>query len=77
MTGPVILRCARDLTARLTPARHALGLTQHAMARRMGIHQTKLNSWELGQVQPDFVSAVQIAEALGCDLALVPREERT
>jgi transcriptional regulator with XRE-family HTH domain len=73
----VILRCARDLTRLIRPARQARGVSQLAYASRHGFNRQQIHNWEKAIAEPELRSAIRLAGALGYDLALVPREERT
>jgi DNA-binding XRE family transcriptional regulator len=75
-TQPVIIREPGDLAGRLYAGRTAQGLSQMRFAYAHGFDQRQICDWERGRFEPKLSSAIRIAEALGYDLALVPREER-
>jgi transcriptional regulator with XRE-family HTH domain len=55
--------------------RTMFGLTQRALAKDAGYYQGQLSSWLSGRTRPDVASVIRLANALGYDLALVPRVE--
>jgi transcriptional regulator with XRE-family HTH domain len=57
----------------LRRARRAAGLTQQALARKVGIPQSVLSAYERGRRQPSVAAAVRILEAAGFRMALRPR----
>jgi transcriptional regulator with XRE-family HTH domain len=57
----------------LRRARRRSGLTQQALARKVGIPQSVLSAYERGRRQPSVTAAVRILEAAGFRLALKPR----
>lgn len=50
-------------------------LSQRSLAAESGHHQGQVSAWELGKVVPNVVPLIDMANALGYDLALIPREE--
>lgn len=44
---------AKSLSEELRYSRRRLGLSQTAMARRMGVDPTTLRKWEQGRAQPN------------------------
>jgi transcriptional regulator with XRE-family HTH domain len=56
--------------------RKAQGLTQEALAERVGIHARYLRALEVGEGSPAFATVVSLAEALEVDVAslFVPAE---
>jgi len=64
------VRLASELLRR---ARRASGLTQQALARRVGIPQSVLSAYERGRRQPSVAAAARILEAAGFRLAVKPR----
>jgi transcriptional regulator with XRE-family HTH domain len=52
----------------LRAARIAAGLTQQALADRLGVHQPLIVRWERGQTSPGVHWLPRIAEALGCEV---------
>lgn len=62
------------LMAQLRQRRLDLGLTQREVGERSGIGQSLVNAYETGRTHSPMLSKVMaIADALGCDLELVPR----
>ena len=53
--------------------RRALGLSQMALANLIGTTQGAISGYETGERQPRRVVLEQLADALDCDLRLVPR----
>jgi transcriptional regulator with XRE-family HTH domain len=56
--------------------RIAAGLSQAALAERMGVDRAYVSGLELGQRNPTVVTLWHIAEALGVRLQLFFREEK-
>ncbi|MEC3978618.1 helix-turn-helix transcriptional regulator [Amycolatopsis sp. H20-H5] len=52
----------------LMMARKAAGLTQQALGQRVGVHQSVVCKWELGDRTPDMHLYQGIADALGLSL---------
>jgi transcriptional regulator with XRE-family HTH domain len=55
----------RALIAQLVDRRKALGLTQAALAERLGTHQQFVGRYEVGERRLDVVEFMDVAEALG------------
>jgi transcriptional regulator with XRE-family HTH domain len=55
--------------------RIAAGLSQAALAERMGVDRAYVSGLELGQRNPTIVTLWHIAEALGAKLRMFFREE--
>lgn len=63
------------LVVRLRAARLAAGLTQAALAERVGVSRKTVNTVENGVFVPSTVLALRLARALGCrieDLFALP-----
>jgi transcriptional regulator with XRE-family HTH domain len=56
-------------------ARHLAGLTQAQLAERAGVAQPQVGMWERGLNEPRAGTLIKIFDALGYDLALIPRED--
>lgn len=56
------------LVARFRQVRKAAGLSQTALADRLGLHYTSLAKIETGKQNLDLSTAYRIADALGVDL---------
>ena len=57
-TQDVVTRAAPDLTAPITDiraTREALGLTQSALAERLGLDAPRLSAWENGKAFPAYI----------------------
>lgn len=52
---------------RLREARRRLGLSQAALAGRVGVTQPSLHQWEAGVNEPAFKNRLLLAEVLGFD----------
>jgi len=61
----------RDVIRRLVARRHELGLTQHALAERIGLHKQYVSRVELGERRLDVVEFVDLARALDLDVSSV------
>jgi transcriptional regulator with XRE-family HTH domain len=55
--------------------RNIAGLTQRQLAARTGFNQAQIAAWEAGHGRPNVASLLRVADVLGYDLALVPRED--
>jgi transcriptional regulator with XRE-family HTH domain len=56
----------------LTAARHRAGLSQRALADKVGLAQSHISKIERGAVDPQTTSVVEVARVLGLELSLVP-----
>lgn len=56
----------------LTTARYRAGLSQRALADKVGLAQSHISKIERGAVDPQTTSLVEIARVLGLELSLVP-----
>jgi transcriptional regulator with XRE-family HTH domain len=59
-----------NLISELVALRKSQGITQYALAKRMGVHQTSLRQWELGTYTPAATVLPKWADALGYELTL-------
>jgi ribosome-binding protein aMBF1 (putative translation factor) len=66
-------RLARELLGR----RQALGLTQRELSVRSGVQQSEISRIEQGEANPTFETIRVIAQALGAELRLVGRTQRS
>lgn len=65
------------IIATLTAARHRRGLSRGQVGIRLGLKTGKsVGDWESEHCSPSLSSTRRWADALGYDLALVPRQER-
>lgn len=79
VTVPANVHIVGDLAglmALLATQRRTLGLSQKALAVQLGTQQSAVSEWESGLVEAGGVSLFALADALGCDIALVPRGDR-
>ena len=51
-------------------ARKRGGLTQTALAQRLGSHQSVIARWETGRTEPDFVTVLRAIRAAGFELGI-------
>jgi transcriptional regulator with XRE-family HTH domain len=58
----------------LTAARHRGGLSQRALADKVGLAQSHISKIERGAVDPQISSLIEIARVLGLELSLVPTQ---
>lgn len=54
---------------RIRELREAAGLTQTALALRVGVSRQAVNQWEFGVTWPSAQLLPKIAWALGCDIS--------
>jgi transcriptional regulator with XRE-family HTH domain len=64
----------RRLIERLVARRKQLGLTQQALADKVGFHQQNVSRFETGERRLDTVEFVDVASALGLDAADLIRD---
>ncbi len=60
------------ITRALIAARHRAGLSQRALAAKVGLAQSHISKIERGAVDPQTTSLVEIARVLGLEFSLVP-----
>ncbi len=60
------------LTTVLAAARHRAGLSQRALADKVGLAQSHISKIERGAVDPQISTLIEIARVLGLELSLVP-----
>ena len=65
-TGPTV--ATETFGQRLARLRDAAGLSQSAMARRIGVSQSAISQIEAGDRSPSYGMLVQLAEALGVSM---------
>ncbi len=68
------LRDYDDLIATLGRSRETQRISQHEIARRTSISQGCVSEWFSGKATPTARHLCELADALGYDLALVPRD---
>ncbi len=59
----------RDLIGTLVSARKRQGMSQEALAERLGRHQQFVSRYEIGERRLDVVEFADVAKALGEDVA--------
>ena len=62
-----------DLVMQLSAARRAQGLSQVALAKRLGTRQAQISRVETGLIDPQLSTVQNLAGALDLGLVLVPR----
>jgi len=63
-----------DLITALAAARRRAGLSQKALAAKVGADQSYVSKVERGAVDPQTSTLLEIARSLGLELMLVPRQ---
>lgn len=66
-----------EVGSRLRVLRVAAGLTQEALAKRLGTTQSAIARMECGQKRTTLESIGRVAAALGCEVALVIEQRRS
>ncbi|WP_443969600.1 helix-turn-helix domain-containing protein [Sphingobium sp. CR28] len=61
----------RSLIKKLVEARNAAGLSQSALALKLGTHQQFVSRYEIGERRLDVVEFIDIARLLNVDLAIL------
>lgn len=67
------MHATEDLIAALKAAREAAGLSQRALGQKVGLPQSHISKIERGGADIRLSSLVELARALGFEVALVPR----
>jgi DNA-binding transcriptional regulator YiaG len=62
-----------DVITQLREERYKQGLTQERMNSKLGIADRLINKWECGIKSPSGFSLYCWADALDCDILIVPR----
>ena len=73
MRKSVHTRAYMVLRERLVSARHAAGLTQQELARKLGRPQSFVAKYEGGERRVDLVELFEIAKVLGVDARRIAR----
>lgn len=63
----------QPLVAELASARRGAKLSQRALGSKVGLAQSHISKIERGAVDPQLSNLVEMARALGFELALVPK----
>ena len=63
-----------EIRTALRARRLAVGMSQQELANASGRDQSDISNYERGQNTPSMATLVKLADALGCDVVLVPRE---
>lgn len=72
---PIVLRSLKQLADTLRRRRKQRGHTIRGLGHRAGFESARISGWELGHHVPGTASLMTVADALGYDLALIPRED--
>lgn len=64
-----------NLGQEMKKRRLALGWSQQELALRAGVHPNSIVAYEKGKREPYLSSAILILNAMGCSLAIVPRQK--
>lgn len=64
---------AEELIITLKKAREQSGLSQRALAEKMGVPQSHISKIESGKINPTIASLIEIARILGMELMAVPK----
>lgn len=67
-------RRIHPIVAQLRDARIAAGLTQGAVAHRLGTNRQALRRWEVGRTEPLLCRVNDWAAALGYQITLTPED---
>lgn len=67
-------RTPHPLVAQLKAERQARGLSQEAVARRIGTTRALVSLWETGQGTPGLFNTIAYAAALDYTLTLTPKD---
>jgi len=59
----------------LADLRHARRVSQLTIAAQAGFDRAQICNWEKGRKVPHLGTLIRLADALGCDVALIPRED--
>lgn len=65
------------IAMKIRQARHAAGLTQEDLARRVGVGVRNVPGWESGRSAPRAKTLQRIADALGVSVAELCADEET
>jgi transcriptional regulator with XRE-family HTH domain len=78
MTGALIVTLDMDFPQRLAAIRKERGLTQQALAERVGIHVSQLRRYEAGGAQPtlDVIRRLAVALSVSADRLVFDTDER-
>jgi transcriptional regulator with XRE-family HTH domain len=63
-----------DLAKQLRARRELLGISQMDLANQLDTTQSAISNYETGRGGPSMRLAHRAADALGCDVRLVPRD---
>jgi transcriptional regulator with XRE-family HTH domain len=75
MRGAMRIHDKADLVSIFGDLQAIYGLTQRQLAEQAGFYQCQICDWLGGKRSMDTTSVIRLANALGYDLALIPRED--
>jgi len=75
MKWPIPLDNAAKFHQVLRAQRRAQEISQRELAARLFVPNVAVCRWEIGRRQITLTEAIRLADALGYDLALIPRED--
>jgi transcriptional regulator with XRE-family HTH domain len=71
----ILLARPTDVGSVLADLRRLSGTTQRQLAAAAHTRQCQISNFEVGATRPNLASLIRLADALGYDVALIPREE--
>lgn len=71
----IIIRTTGEIGQALRSRRQERGHTLLGMSVRLRTGRTRISEWEHGSRTPNASTLIRYANALGHDLALIPRED--
>lgn len=75
MSGDGVGGMTDPILAELRVIRLAAGLRSRDVAAQAGLANASLSRWEMGHGSPNLAKLRRLLDVLGCDLAVVPKEE--
>jgi transcriptional regulator with XRE-family HTH domain len=75
VAGVILLAKPTDIGRVIADLRRLSGASQRALAADSRCRQSQISNFELDATRPNLASLIRIANALGYDLALIPRKD--
>lgn len=75
MNGAIRIHNKTDMVTAFSDLQAMYELTQRQMAADSGFYQAQICEWLGGKRSMDTISVIRLANALGYDLALIPRDD--
>jgi transcriptional regulator with XRE-family HTH domain len=72
--GSAFARKSEHVRKLLADARHRIGLTQVALAKKLGRPQSFVSKFECGERRLDLIEFIEVASALDVDAAAIVRD---